>query len=156
MLSYYLGGINIIDLVNIDFREPIVSYVRRKTEGYYKVNEKVIFNMPNEAVEIAQKYMGNNGRIQFIKNQYYKNINAFFTRNMPKLAKKINLNKKLIYYSARKSFSQHAFEFGVQNSIIDYILGHKLDTQGSCLFNYISVTPEMATQAIRKVLDNLK
>lgn len=156
MLSYYLGGINIIDLVNIDFREPIVSYVRRKTEGYYKVNEKVIFNMPNEAVEIAQKYMGNNGRIQFIKNQYYKNINAFFTRNMPKLAKKINLNEKLIYYSARKSFSQHAFELGVQNSIIDYILGHKLDTQGSCLFNYISVTPEMATQAIRKVLDNLK
>lgn len=61
-------------------------------------------------------------------------------------------------YSARKSFSQNAYELGVNTSVIDYILGHKVGSSNthSCLYAYIKVTPEMATEAIRKVLDNLK
>lgn len=40
--------------------------------------------------------------------------------------------------------------------VIDYILGHSLGGGGKALYTYIKVTPEMATQAVRKVLDNLK
>ena len=75
--------------------------------------------------------------------------------NMPKLAKATGI-KQLIYYSARKSFSQHAFDLGISTSIIDFILGHRVDKGGTSLYSYISVTPEMATNAVRKVLDNLK
>lgn len=64
--------------------------------------------------------------------------------------------KNLIYYSARKSFSQHAFDLGISESVIDYILGHRVDKGGTSLYAYISVTPEKATAAIRKVLDHLK
>ena len=71
------------------------------------------------------------------------------------IAEKTNI-KKIIYYSARKSFAQHACELGVSNGVIDYILGHKLGGGGSTLYYYISVTPAQATAAIRLVLDNLK
>ena len=74
---------------------------------------------------------------------------------MPLLAEMVGV-KGLIYYSARKSFSQHAFDLGINTGVIDYILGHKLDKVGNTLYNYVYVTPEMATEAIRKVLDNLK
>lgn len=64
--------------------------------------------------------------------------------------------KHLIYYSARKSFSQHAFELGINTSVIDYILGHSIGKGGSSLYHYVFVTPEKATEAVRQVLDNLK
>ena len=79
----------------------------------------------------------------------------FFISNMRKLAELTGI-PNLIYYSARKSFSQHAFELGVSTSTIDYILGHRVDKDGSSLYNYISVTPQIASEAVRKVLDNLK
>jgi intergrase/recombinase len=60
----------------------------------------------------------------------------------------------LIFYSARKSFSQHAFELGISTQVIDYILGHSLRARG-VIYHYVSVKPEMATEAIRKVIDNL-
>ena len=74
---------------------------------------------------------------------------------MPILQKELGI-KRLIYYSARKSFSQHAFNLGISTSTIDYILGHRLDRNSTSLYKYISVTPDLATAAIRKVLDNLK
>lgn len=59
-----------------------------------------------------------------------------------------------MFYSARKSFSQHAFELGVSAQIIDYILGHSLRSHG-IIYHYVAVKPKMATEAIRKVIDNL-
>lgn len=45
---------------------------------------------------------------------------------------------------------------GINTGIIDYIIGHKLDKSGDSLYNYIVVTPDIATKALRQVLDNLK
>lgn len=66
------------------------------------------------------------------------------------------LSGKMFYALCRKSFSQHAYDLGVSESVIDYILGHKVNKGGTSLFSYISVTSEKATKAIRLVLDNLK
>lgn len=37
MLSYYLGGINLVDMLDIDFRKEWIEYYRRKTK-----NKKVV------------------------------------------------------------------------------------------------------------------
>lgn len=156
MLSYYLGGINIIDMLKINFNESpdFLSYVRAKTERRAKMNKFVEFEIPEEAKPIIERLKGPDGRIKANKYQAKDNYHAFLTYYMPKLAKATGI-KNLIYYSARKSFSQHAFNLGISTSVIDYILGHKLDKGGSSLYSYISVTPEMATKAIRQVIDNL-
>ena len=157
MLSYYLGGINMIDLLDIDFNEQpdTIHYVRKKTEHSPKMNKYVEFAIPVEAKAIINRYKGKDGHISVSAQQRKTRCHQFFDVNMPKLAEATGI-KQLIYYSARKSFSQHAFDLGISTSIIDFILGHRVDKGGTSLYSYISVTPDMATHAVRKVLDNLK
>lgn len=152
MLSYYLGGINIVDLFKINFNEcnRTIRYIRTKTERLNKINKYVEFDIPKEAVNIINRYKNNNGYLKFTFR-----VQRVLGYNLKILEKKLHI-KNLYYYSARKSFSQHAFDLGVSTNIIDYILGHSLGSSKSCLYHYISVTPKMATDAIRKVLDNLK
>lgn len=157
MLSYYLGGINITDLLDINFNEQqkTLKYIRKKTDRLVKVNPYVEFDIPEEAKEIIAKYKAPDGKLKVINSKKEFLLKHIFTHNMPLLAEMVGV-KGLIYYSARKSFSQHAFDLGINTGVIDYILGHKLDKVGNTLYNYVYVTPEMATEAIRKVLDNLK
>lgn len=157
MLSYYLGGINMTDLLDINFDEQteVIHYVRKKTENRPKMNKFVEFRIPDEAKTIIAKHKGSDGRLAVTKYQRKDGMHCFFDVNMRKLAELTGI-KNLIYYSARKSFSQHAFDLGISTSTIDYILGHRVDKGGTSLYNYISVTPEIATEAVRKVLDNLK
>lgn len=157
MLSYYLGGINMVDLLQINFNQQVklLHYKRTKTENRSKQNEFVEFSIPDEAKVIINRYKGADGYLCVSKHQRQTRCHPFFYTNMPKLAEMVGL-KHLIYYSARKSFSQHAFNLGVKTDVIDYILGHRVGKGGTSLYHYITVTPEMATEAIRKVLDNLK
>lgn len=157
MLSYYLGGINMTDLLDINFNEQtdVIHYVRKKTADRPKLNKYVEFTIPEEAKAIIAKHKGADGRLSVTKYQRKNMMRNFFISNMRKLAELTGI-PNLIYYSARKSFSQHAFELGVSTSTIDYILGHRVDKDGSSLYNYISVTPQIASEAVRKVLDNLK
>jgi len=154
MLSYYLGGINLIDLAKINFNEcsNTIKYIRTKTERKAKVNPFVEFMIPDEAKAIIERRKGKDGRLIIAKaapNDLCHCIEASVHRyrehfNMPKLT----------FYSARKSFAQHAFNLGISESVIDYILGHSLGSnKNTMLYSYIKVTPEMATEAIRKVCD---
>ena len=146
-----------IDLLDINFNEQtdVLHYIRKKTERRPKMNKFVEFRIPDEAKAIINRYKDKDGYLKVTKFQRKSICHDFFDMNMPKLAKATGI-KQLIYYSARKSFSQHAFDLGISTSIIDFILGHRVDKGGTSLYSYISVTPEMATNAVRKVLDNLK
>ncbi len=157
MLSYYLGGINITDLIDINFDEhkDVICYVRKKTDALPKVNKFVEFAIPDEAKQIIERWKGADGRLNISDSQRRHRLKYFFERNMKHLASLTGI-KHLIYYSARKSFSQHAFELGINTSVIDYILGHSIGKGGSSLYHYVFVTPEKATEAVRQVLDNLK
>lgn len=157
MLSYYLGGINMIDLIDINFdkMKDVIHYVRKKTENRPKVNEYVEFDIPEEAKEIIEKYKAPDGHISFSAFQRKTCLHNYFDHNMRKLADVTEI-KQLVYYSARKSFSQHATELGVNTSVIDYILGHRVDKGDKSIYFYFFVTPQMASEAVRKVLDNLK
>ncbi len=157
MLSYYLGGINFTDLLDVNFLEhpDTIHYVRKKTEGRLKMNQFVEFATPDEAREIIDRYIDKDGYISMTACQQSSRAHHYFDAHIRSLRKATGLDN-LIYYSARKSFSQHAFTLGVPTSVIDYILGHRVDKGGTSLYSYISVTPGMATKAVRKVLDNLK
>lgn len=156
MLSYYLGGINMADLVKINFNDypNKIRYVRQKTENQNKGVQYVEFDIPEEATKIIQNLTGKNGLIKMTESQRKSCCCDELRRGFITIAKTLDM-QKIIFYSARKSFAQHAFSLGVDTAIIDYLLGHSNGKSG-CLYNYIKVTPEIATNAIRKVLDNLK
>ncbi|MCD8386306.1 MAG: site-specific integrase [Bacteroidales bacterium] len=153
MLSYYLGGINLVDLLQIDFTNMSrIKYSRQKVSR--KTDSKVEFSIPDEAKPIIKKYKARNGKLNAQVGIYSLTHDFCFT-HMPLLAEEAGIGKKVIYYSARKSFAQHALELKVETPIIDYILGHSLGAAKGILYHYIVVTPKMATEAVRKVLDNL-
>lgn len=158
MLSYCLGGINIADLLKINFRSlgksRRIKYVRTKTAGQRKINKYVEFDIPDEAWTYINLLMRPDG---FLATEYQResSMHDYFAQSMKSLREQTQISN-LVYYSARKSFAQHAFSLGVPTGVIDFILGHKLNRGGTSLYNYISVTPDMATKAIRLVLDNLK
>ncbi len=157
MLSYYLGGINMIDLLNVNFNEckRVLHYVRSKTKKKPKMNKFVEFVIPDEAKPIIAKYKAKSGFLDFGNRRNNNRLHDIFVDYMKELAQAAGLSK-LIFYSARKSFAQHAFQLGVSESVVDYILGHRVDKVSTALYSYISVTPQQATDAVRLVLDNLK
>ena len=150
MLSYYLGGINVVDMLKIDFRGlKTLHYVRTKTENSVKVNPCVEFDIPAEAFPIIGRLMGPDGKLRLSKNNVPNT-----TCNLAQRFRVIAGIDDLTLYSARKSFAQHAFQLGISESVIDYILGHSLSAgRKSTIYAYIKVTPAMATAAVRKVCD---
>lgn len=153
MLSYYLGGINLIDLAKVNFREcgTRLKYVRTKTDRRAKANQFVEFDIPQEALPIIDKLMTDDGTLRL-----WRTSREDLCVNIGQYARIYRVKYDLpglTYYSARKSFAQHAFNLGVSESVIDYILGHSLGNSKSCLYSYIKVTPAMATAAVRKVCD---
>ena len=154
MLSYYLGGVNIIDLARIDFNEcsDTLKYIRTKTERKAKVNPYVEFDIPAEAKPIINKYKGADGKLVISKCADI-DICHDISCTIRRYRDDIGL-PNLTFYSARKSFAQHAFALGESESVIDYVLGHSLGgSHNKMLFAYIKVTPAMATACVRKVCD---
>lgn len=161
MLSYYLGGMNIADMRRINFNETNgqISYLRQKTKNRNTKKEYVQFKIQNEALALIEKLIDEKGFLKDIPLDSKGNVQPMFQPHLSSIREDLGL-KRLIFYSARKSFSQHAFELGINTKVIDYILGHSMssrsDGNSSSLIHYVAVTPQMATEAIRKVLDNLK
>jgi integrase len=146
MLSFYLGGINHKDLMKINFGKcgDVLRYERSKTQ--HSSNTRIEFTIPDEAKPIIAKYITPSGKLNTIK------MSA--SMSMKSIRNQLGIDN-LCFYSARKTFAQLAITSGVQSTVIDYILGHTLNLN-NMLMRYVYVTPEMATKALRKVLDLLK
>lgn len=148
MLSYYLGGINMVDLQEIDLNTCTKEMHYKRSKVRDRCDTEVRYTIPPEAREIIKRIKTKDGKLPIPKRS-----DRFITYQMNALRDELGI-PNLVFYSARKSFSQHAFELGVSTQVIDYILGHSLRAHG-IIYHYVSVKPEMATEAIRKVIDNL-
>lgn len=147
MLSYYLGGINMTDMLDLTFDDSgIIKYHRKKMLGR-NVGD-VRYTMSREAAELVKRLPLKNGRIHLERR-----ARSYSVYGISKIREMLGI-PQLVFYSARKSFSQHAFELGVPTQVIDYILGHSMRLHG-IIYHYVAVKPKMATEAIRKVIDNL-
>lgn len=155
MLSYYLGGINLIDMLDIDFRKDWTEYYRRKTKNKKSGESKTAFSIQPEAREIINKYMQKNGKLVFGKYKTFGQCYSVVSRKMEELAKIAGIKKHVIYYSARKSFVQHGFELGISLEILEYCIGQSMKTNRP-IFNYFRVMRKHADDAMRKIFDSLK
>lgn len=153
-LSFYLGGINLIDLLQIDFRDTeVLEYVRTKTKNTAIGTRTISFTIPEEAKGIIKEWMNKNtGRLDFGYKFSYPNFSRYLTRSLASLAKKLGITEKVVYYSARKSFAQYAPEIGIPDGIIDYCLGHSDKSKGVIRY-YTKVRQKQADMAISRVID---
>ena len=158
MLSYYLGGINLIDLLNIDFRGvSVLEYVRHKSRNTKTSDKRISFTIQPEAKEVIRKWMNRNtGKLDFGYKFSYKNFLQFITRSIKSLAKDLDIQnyKKVCYYTARKSFVQHGFDLGISLEVLEYCIGQSVKNNRP-IFNYLKIMRKHADVAIRQILDNL-
>ena len=153
-LSFYLGGINLVNLLSIDFRNiEVLEYVRKKTRTTTQGKNTISFTIPEAAKEIIKKWMNRNtGKLDFGYKFSYPNFSRYLTRSLASLAKRLGITEKVVYYSARKSFAQYASEIGIPDGIIDYCLGHSDKSKGIIRY-YTKVRQKQADMAITRVID---
>lgn len=158
MLSYYLGGINLIDLLEIDFRGvSVLEYTRHKSRNMKLSDKRISFTLQPEAKELISKWMNRNtGRLDFGYKFSYKNFLAYITRSIKSLAKDIDIQdyRKVCYYTARKSFVQHGFDLGISLEVLEYCIGQSVKNNRP-IFNYLKIMRKHADVAFRQILDNL-
>lgn len=158
MLSYYLGGINLIDLLDIDFRGiSVLEYIRHKSRNTKTTDKRISFTIQPEAWEFIRKWQNRNtGRLDFGYKFSYKNFLRYVTRGIKSLAEDLHLSdyKKVCYYSARKSFVQHGFDLGISLEVLEYCIGQSVKSNRP-IFNYLKIMRRHADTAIRQIIDNL-
>lgn len=154
MLSFYLGGINLADLLEIDFRkQPIIEYTRRKARNLKQGDQRIVLTIPEIAMPIINEWVNRNtGKLDFGYNFSYSNFYRYLTRSLNTLAEDLKITQKVVYYSARKTFAQFASELGIPDGVIDYCLGHSDKSKGIIRY-YTKVKQKQAEIAINRVID---
>lgn len=153
-LSFYLGGINLIDLLQVNFKgTDTLEYVRVKTRNTVVGTRTISFSIPEPAKVIIDRWMNRNtGRLDFGYKFSYPNFSRYIARSLITLSKNLGITEKVVYYSARKSFAQYASEIGIPDGIIDYCLGHSDKSKGVIRY-YTKVRQKQADMAISRVID---
>ena len=150
-LSFYLGGINLIDLLKIDFSvSDQIEYVRTKTKNTKRGDKRIEISIPIEAKGIIVKYVSKKGILNFDYNFSYGNFNRYIGRTLRKIGKEIGI-KRLCYYSARKTFVQYGFELGIPLEVLEYTIGQSMK-QNRPIYNYIRIMRKHADKAIAKII----
>lgn len=153
-LSFYLGGINMIDLLNADFSDiRYIQYVRKKIKGRTNNENITILPIHDKAKEIIRRWINTKtGKLDFKYNFTYKNFSRHVSRNIVRLANELCIKERVVYYSARKTFAQFASELGIPDGVIDYCLGHSDKSRGIIRY-YTKVKQKQAEIAINRVID---
>lgn len=153
MLSFYLGGMNLIDIMNARFDGDNVRFVRMKTRFKTETEQVCVLPIIAPAKEIIVKWINKRtNKLDFGYKFSYHNFSRYVCRSLSELARNIGVKEKVVFYSARKSFAQYAFDLGIPDSIIDYCLAHSDNGRGIVRY-YTKTRFKQAEIAINRVVD---
>lgn len=152
MLSFYLCGMNLGDILVQDFRKPTVCFIRLKTQSRRNPNDKTEFTIQPEARAIINKYITPNGHLQFFGRTTKKSIQHITDDYIRQFRADLGIDK-LVFYSARKTFAQLSNELMIKDTIIEYCIGDAPSNPRRALNFYIRINKRMADKAIRRVFD---
>lgn len=154
-LSFFLGGINLIDILSIKFsNDKEIEYIRAKTKNTKRGDKRIEISIPIEALCIINKYKSDDYSLKFGYSFTYRNFNRYIARTLQKIGRNININR-LCFYSARKSFVQYGFELGIPLEVLEYTIGQSMK-QNRPIYNYIRIMRKHADDAIEKIVEYTK
>ena len=152
LLSFYLCGINLKDLLSVHFdNSNYLSFERSKTSRSKRGDSRLTIPIHAVAAQIIDKYL-KKGKIDLGYSFSYQNLQRFINRGMKKMRKSLEINSTVCFYSARKTFAQFASELGIPDGVIDYCLGHSDKSRGVIRY-YTKVKQKQAEIAINRVID---
>lgn len=152
LLSFYLCGINLKDLLSVNLSGETLSFERCKTLNAKTGKAVITIPIHSEAKAIINKYINKKGLIDLGYSYTYSNLQKYINLCMRELKEHLGIKQTLCFYSARKTFSQFASELGIPDGVIDYCLGHSDKSKGIIRF-YTKVKKKQAEIAINRVID---
>ena len=154
-LSFFLGGINLIDILSIKFsNDKEIEYIRAKTKNTKRGDKRIEISIPIEALCIINKYKSDDYSLKFGYSFTYRNFNRYIARTLQKIGKNIEIHR-LCFYSARKSFVQYGFELGIPLEVLEYTIGQSMK-QNRPIYNYIRIMRKHSDEAMKKILEYTK
>lgn len=150
LLSFYLGGINLADLVTLNFKD-IIAYERKKTTKKKEGESIISFSLPEKAKPIIKKYISRNGKLEFGYKYPYKNFQLYLNKCLKLMGNHLDIQQNICFYSARKTFSQFAYDLGIRMEIIEYCLGQTMK-ENRPIYNYVRVMQRQADAALQMVI----
>lgn len=154
MLSFYLVGINIIDLCHLkaeDYDGGRIDYKRAKTHRLYSIM------VEREAGEIIRRYRGHGWLLYMMDGRKdYRSWYCQCQKALPKIREALNgiddgiVIKELTTYWARHTWATIAAELDVPKDTIAAALGHGGNTVTDI---YIDFNQKKVDEANRLVLD---
>jgi len=153
MLSFYLIGINLTDLLHAkksDVRNGRLEYTRAKTGRNYSIK------IEPEAQAIIDKYSDEELLVSFLR--IYKNYNGF-KRGINYALKLMEDNNGIICpdlttYHARHTWASIAAGIDITRDVISEALGHEYGSRTTSV--YVNFNLKKVDQANRMVLDYIR
>ena len=156
LLSFYCAGINLTDLMGATLTGDILTFIRKKTaDKKIGTDKEVSITIQPEAREIINKYVNAQGKLD-MGYQYkdYEQFRSFVTKSLNRIGEQLNFEKKLMFYSARKTFVQFGAELGIPLYILEYAIGQTIkEANNRPVFNYLKIMRSQADLAIRTIID---
>ena len=150
MLSFYLCGINPIDLYSM--HAPVrgkISFIRRKIE--HKEPDAVHFTLPQKALDIINLYKGEKHMLKFVEKHEYDTFKSRVGNDLKTIGEMIG--KHIYLYMARYSWATIADSCGISHDVISKALGH---TDSSTAERYyISYDWSKVDRAIEQVIEKV-
>lgn len=155
MLSFYFAGINLTDLMDARLDGDTINFVRKKTAAKKRGEKEVSLTIQPEARAIIDKYITEDGTLDFGYNyRDYEQFRSFVTKGLNKIGEDLGFEKKLMFYSARKTFVQFGQQLGIPLYVLEYAIGQSVkDANSRPIFNYMKVMRFQADLATRKIID---
>ena len=155
MLSFYFAGINLTDLMDARLDGDTINFVRKKTAAKKQGEKGVSLTIQPEARAIIDHYITDDGKLDFGYNyRQYEQFRSFVTKGLNKIGEDLGFEKKLMFYSARKTFVQFGQQLGIPLYVLEYAIGQSIkDSNSRPIFDYMKVMRFQADLAIRKIID---
>lgn len=155
MLSFYFAGINLTDLMDARLDGDTINFVRKKTAAKKQGEKGVSLTIQPEARTIIDKYITDDGTLDFgYHYRDYEQFRSFVTKGLNKIGEVLGFDKKLMFYSARKTFVQFGQQLGIPLYVLEYAIGQSIkDANSRPIFDYMKVMRFQADLAIRKIID---
>ncbi len=155
MLSFYFAGINLTDLMDANLDGDTINFVRKKTAAKKTGEKGVSLTIQPEARAIIDKYITEEGTLYFgYHYSDYQQFRSFVTKGLNKIGEDLGFEKKLMFYSARKTFVQFGQQLGIPLYVLEYAIGQSIkDSNSRPIFDYMKVMRFQADLAIRKIID---
>lgn len=154
MLSFYFAGINLTDLMDAKLDGDTISFVRKKTATKKHGEKEVSLTIQPEARAIIDKYITEEGTLYFGYNySTYEMFRSYVTNSLNRIGKDLGFEKRLMFYSARKTFVQYGTDLGIPLYILEYAIGQTIkDKANRPIHDYFRIMRPQADMAIRTVI----